>query len=109
MVHSSIIKAKRRILMNIKPLYDRVILKVIEIDNQTKSGIFIPETVKEKPNIGEVIAIGEGKICDNGSVIEPRVDVGNHVLFAKYAGIDIKIDDCEYIVIKESDILAITW
>jgi chaperonin GroES len=93
--------------MNIKPLGERVVLKVLEGEERTKSGIVLPDTAKEKPQTGKVLAVGSGKIMDNGQRVTPDVKVGDKVLFAKYAGTEVKLDGEEYMVLKESDILAI--
>lgn len=93
--------------MNIKPLGDRVVLKVLESEEKTKSGILLPDTAKEKPQMGKVIAVGTGKILDNGQKVAPEVKTGDKVLFAKYAGTEVKLDGEEYMVLKETDILAI--
>ncbi len=91
----------------IKPLGDRVVLEVAEVELKTKSGIIMPETSKEKPQQGKVVAVGAGKMLDNGSRAVPEVKEGDSVLFNKYAGSEVKVDDKEYLVIRESDILAI--
>ncbi|HYH02771.1 MAG TPA: co-chaperone GroES [Bacillota bacterium] len=93
--------------MNIKPLGERVVIKVVESEVTTKSGIVLPETAKEKPQMGEVLAVGTGKLLDNGQRIALDVKVGDKVLFAKYAGTEVKLDGEEYMVLKETDILAI--
>jgi chaperonin GroES len=93
--------------MNIKPLGERVILKVLESEERTKSGIVLPDTAKEKPQMGKVIAVGPGKILDNGQRVPLDVKTGDKVLFAKYAGTEVKLDEEEYMVLKENDILAI--
>ena len=93
--------------MNIKPLGERVVIKVLEGEERTKSGILIPDTAKEKPQMGEVKAIGTGKLLENGQRVALDVKVGDKVLFAKYAGTEVKLDGEEYMVLKESDILAI--
>ena len=93
--------------MNIKPLADRVVIKVLESEEKTKSGIVLPDTAKEKPQMGKVVAVGPGKILDNGQRVAPEVKVGDKTLFAKYAGTEVKLDDEEYMVLKESDLLAI--
>ena len=84
-----------------KPLGDRVIIRVLEKEEKTKSGIFLPDTAKEKPSEGEVIAVGAGKVYDNGQ------RVGDKVMFSKYAGTEVKIDGIDHLVISERDILAI--
>lgn len=93
--------------MNIKPLGERVVIKVVESEVTTKSGIVLPETAKEKPQMGEVLAVGTGKLLDNGQRIALEVKVGDKVLFAKYAGTEVKLDGEEYMVLKETDILAV--
>lgn len=90
-----------------KPLGDRVIIRVLEKEEKTKSGIFLPDTAKEKPSEGEVIAVGAGKVYDNGQRVAPEVAVGDKVMFSKYAGTEVKIDDIDHLVISERDILAI--
>lgn len=90
----------------IKPLADRVVVKVIEQEEKTSGGIFLPDTAKEKPQIGEVVAVGPGKVED-GQRVPMEVKVGDHVIFAKYSGTEVKIDGVEYLILRESDILAI--
>ena len=92
----------------IVPLGDRVLVKPMEKEKKTKSGIIIPDTVdKERPEMGKVVAVGEGKITDEGKVIPVKVKVGNTVLFTKYGPDEVKIDDEEYLIVSESNILAI--
>jgi len=91
----------------IKPLGDRVVIKALEAEQKTKSGIVLPDTVKEKPQEGEIIAVGTGKVLENGQRVAIEVKVGDKVLFSKYAGTEVKIDDKDYLVISERDILAI--
>ncbi len=93
--------------MNLKPLGDRVVVKPSEQEEVTSSGIFLPETAKEKPQQGKVIATGPGARKENGERIAMDVKVGDTVLYAKYAGTSIKLDGEEYLILKESDILAI--
>lgn len=93
--------------MNIQPLYDRVVIKRMEEEKLSAGGIVIPDSAAEKPLKGEVIAVGEGKALDNGSVRAPKVKKGDKVLFGKYAGTEIKLDGVEYLVVKEDDIFAI--
>ena len=90
-----------------KRLGDRVIIRVLEKEEKTKSGIFLPDTAKEKPSEGEVIAVGAGKVYDNGQRVAPEVAVGDKVMFSKYAGTEVKIDGIDHLVISERDILAI--
>ena len=91
----------------IKPLGDRVVVLPAEADTKTKSGIVIPDTSKEKPQKGKVVAVGSGKLLDNGQRAAMEVKVDDNVIFNKYSGTEVKVDDVEYLVIRESDILAI--
>ena len=93
--------------MNIKPLGDRVLVKPLEEEEQIRGGIIIPDTAKEKPQQGEVVAVGPGKIADDGKSLPMHVEVGQIVLYGKYAGTDVKIDDDEYLIMSESDIFGI--
>ncbi|HOB51659.1 MAG TPA: co-chaperone GroES [Acidobacteriota bacterium] len=93
--------------MKIRPLHDRVIVKRLEEKEQVKGGIIIPDTAKEKPQQGEVIAVGNGKILDNGQRVTPEVKVGNRVLFGKYSGNEVKMEDQEYLIMREDEILGI--
>jgi chaperonin GroES len=95
------------VAMNLKPLYDRVVVKPIEADEVTAGGIVIPDNAKEKPTKGEVLAVGEGKALDNGSVRAPKVKVGDKVIYGQYAGSSYKQDGVEYKIVREDDILAI--
>lgn len=90
-----------------KPLGDRVIIRLLEKEEKTKSGIFLPDTAKEKPSEGEVVAVGAGKVYDNGQRVAPEVAVGDKVMFSKYAGTEVKIDGVDHLIISERDILAI--
>jgi len=93
--------------MNLKPLGDRVVVAPIEQEEQTTTGIFLPETAKEKPQQGKVIAAGPGSRKESGERIEMDVQVDDTVLYARYAGTSIKLDGQEYLILKETDILAI--
>ena len=93
--------------MKIKPLNDRVIVIRTEDENKTKGGIIIPDTAKEKPQKGKVIAVGPGKMGENGNRIPLDVKAGDHVIFSKYAGNEIKIDNTDHVFMKEADILAV--
>ena len=93
--------------MKIRPLHDRVIVRRLEEEEKTKGGIIIPDTAKEKPQEGEVIAVGNGKILDNGTKHPLDVKVGDRVLFSKYSGSEVKIDGDEYTIMREDDILGI--
>lgn len=93
--------------MNLKPLYDRVVIKPIEADEVSAGGIVIPDNAKEKPTKGEVIAVGEGKALDNGSLRAPKVKVGDKVIYGQYSGSSYKLEGVEYKIVKEDDILAV--
>ncbi|HXG64274.1 MAG TPA: co-chaperone GroES [Blastocatellia bacterium] len=93
--------------MNLRPLHDRVVLRRIEEQEQIRGGIIIPDTAKEKPQEGEVIAVGAGKLKDDGTRIEPSVKVGDRVLFGKYAGTEIKLDEEEFLIVREDEILGV--
>ena len=90
----------------LQPLADRVLVKPIEKEEMTKSGIYLPDTAKEKPQEGEVIAVGPGKMSEDGQRIAIDIKVGDTVIYAKYGGTEIKVDDEELIILRESDILA---
>jgi chaperonin GroES len=91
----------------IKPLADRVVVKPITQEEKTKGGIVLPDTAKDKPQEGEVIAVGPGRILDNGTRLNPEVKVGDRVIFSKYSGTEFKLDGVEYLILRESDILAV--
>jgi chaperonin GroES len=93
--------------MNVRPLSDRVLVQRLEEEETTKGGIIIPDTAKEKPQQGKVVAIGEGKLLDNGNRVTPGVKVGETVLFGKYAGTEIKVDGQEYLILREDDIFGV--
>ena len=93
--------------MNLTPLHDRVLVKAAEAEEVTKGGIIIPDTAKEKPMQGEIVAVGNGKQTEDGKVTPLQVKVGDKVLFGKYAGTEVKLDGQEILVVKEDDILAI--
>ena len=93
--------------MALKPLQDRIVIKVIEDTEQTSGGIFIPDSAKEKPQKGEVVAVGEGKTNDKGEKEPMGVNVGDVILYAKYAGTDVKMDGVEYKILSIKDALAI--
>ena len=93
--------------MNIKPLGDRVIVKPKEADEVTKGGIILPDTAKEKPVEGEIVAVGTGKVDEDGKKIVMELKVGDKVLYGKYSGTEIKVDDNEYLIMRESDVYAI--
>jgi len=93
--------------MKIKPLGDRVLVKRIKEEDKTKGGIIIPDTAKEKPQEGKVVAVGRGKVAEDGKLVPPEVRVGDKILFGKYSGSEIKLDGEEHIVLREDDILGI--
>jgi len=93
--------------MNLKPLNDRVIVTRVEKEQKTAGGIIIPDTAKEKPQEGKIVAVGPGKLDDSGKRIPMEVKEGDRILFSKYAGTEIKIDGVEHIFMKEDDILAV--
>jgi len=93
--------------MKIRPLQDRIIVKRIEEEEKTKGGIIIPDSAKEKPVEGQVVAVGPGKLNDNGTKVAPEVKAGDRVLFGKYAGNEVKIDGVEHLIMREDDILGI--
>lgn len=93
--------------MNIRPLHDRVIVKRMDEDTTSAGGIVIPDSATEKPSKGEIIAVGNGKITDGGEVLALDVKVGDKVLFGKYSGTEVKVDDDDYLVMREDDIMAV--
>ena len=93
--------------MKIRPLQDRVIVKRLEEEEKTKGGIIIPDTAKEKPVEGVVIAVGKGKVGEDGKLIKPDVKAGDRILFGKYSGTEVKIDGVEHLIMREDDILGI--
>ena len=93
--------------MNFRPLHDRVVVRRIESDQKTSGGIIIPDTAKEKPQEGEVVAVGPGRRNEEGKRIEPEVKKGDRVLIGKYSGTDVKIDGVEYTILREDDVLGV--
>ncbi len=91
----------------IKPLADRVVVTPLEEDEQMRGGLYIPDTAKEKPQQGKIVAVGPGKLSDEGVRVEPDVEVGQTVLYGKYSGTDVTIDGEEFLILRESDILAV--
>ena len=93
--------------MNIRPLYDRIVVKRIEEQETSRNGIIIPDSAKEKPQEGEVIAVGRGKRLENGTMMPLDVKAGDRILFAKYSGSDTKVNGTEYLIMREDDILGV--
>ena len=93
--------------MNVRPLHDRILIRRIEEKETVKGGIIIPDTAKEKPQEGQVLAVGNGKILENGTKVPLDVKVGDKILFGKYSGTDIKIDGEEVLILREDEVLAI--
>jgi chaperonin GroES len=91
----------------VKPLADRVVIKPLEETEQMKGGLYIPDTAKEKPQQGEVVAVGPGKLTDDGKRVEPEVKVGDKVLYGKYSGTEVTLGDDQVLILRESDVLAI--
>ena len=92
--------------MNIRPLDDRIVLEQVEAEEKTAGGIVLPDTAKEKPQKGKILAVGEGKLLDDGTRAKPSVKKGDVVLYTKYGGTEIKVDGKELLILRESDILA---
>jgi len=93
--------------MQVRPLNDRVLVKRVQEESKTAGGIIIPDTAKEKPVEGVVVAVGNGKLLDNGSRVAPAVKAGNKILFSKYAGTEVKISNEEHLIMREDDILGV--
>ena len=93
--------------MKFRPLHDRVVVQRMESEQKTAGGIIIPDTAKEKPMEGKVISVGNGKRLEDGSLHKPEVNVGDKVLFSKYAGFEVKIDGAEHLVVREDDLLGV--
>ncbi len=93
--------------VGIKPLGDRIVIKRLEAEATTKGGIVLPDTAKEKPKQGEVVAVGEGKVLESGETQPMQVEVGDRVIFGSYAGTDVTVGDDDYLILSESDVLAV--
>ncbi|MGE5247750.1 MAG: co-chaperone GroES [Verrucomicrobiota bacterium] len=93
--------------MKVKPLHDRILIKRVEEEAKTKGGIIIPDTAKEKPQEGLVVAVGPGKVTENGTRVPCEVKEGDRILFGKYSGTEIKVDGVEHLILREDDILAV--
>jgi chaperonin GroES len=94
-------------MANLRPLGDRIVIKAAERETMTASGIVLPDTTKEKPQEGSVVAVGPGKLLENGDHVAPEVQVGDRVLYSKYSGTEFKLEDIEYLVLSERDVLAV--
>ena len=92
--------------MKFRPLHDRVLIKVLDSEEKTAGGIIIPDTAKEKPQEGDIVAVGKGRVADNGSLVAMELSVGDKVIYSKFAGTEYKDGDDEYLIMRESDILA---
>ena len=93
--------------MNLRPMQDRIIVKRVDEETKTAGGIYIPDTAKEKPQQGEVVAVGKGKKTEDGKIIPMDVNVGDKVLFGKYSGTEIKLEGSDYLIMREDDILGV--
>jgi chaperonin GroES len=93
--------------VSVKPLADRVLVQRVAEEEKTKGGIIIPDSAKEKPQEGKVIAVGDGRVLDNGTTVKPSVKTGDRILFGKYSGTEIKLNGEEYLIMREEDILGI--
>ena len=91
----------------LKPLGDRIIIELVELEEKTASGIVLPDTAKEKPQEGKVVAVGTGRVLENGERVALEVSVGDSIIFSKYAGTEVKYEGNEYLIVRENDILAI--
>ena len=93
--------------MSIKPLHDRILVKRLDEVEDIRGGIVIPETAKEKPQEGKVVAVGDGKVSDSGQIIKMAVKAGDRILFGKYSGTEVKIEDEEYLIMREDEVLGV--
>ena len=93
--------------MKVKPLGDKILVEVLEAEEKTKGGIVLPDTAKEKPQQGKIVAVGKGRVSDDGKTIAPEVKEGDVILFGKYSGTELKIDERDLLMLKEEDILGI--
>lgn len=93
--------------MKLKPLSDRVVIEPLEADDRTSGGIYLPDTAKEKPQMGKIVAVGPGKVSDTGEKIPMEVKAGDKVLYGKYSGTDVTVEGKDYLIVRESDVLAI--
>jgi chaperonin GroES len=93
--------------LKVKPLADRVVVKPLEDSEQMRGGLYIPDTAKEKPQQGEVVAVGPGKLSEEGKRIDPDLKVGDRVLYGKYSGTEVTLEEGQYLILRESDVLAV--
>ncbi len=93
--------------MKIKPLADRVVVRPLEAEDKTKGGLYVPDTAKERPQQGEIVAVGPGRVTDDGKKVPPEVKVGDRILYGKYSGTEVNFEGTEYLIMRESDIFAI--
>ena len=93
--------------MQLKPLADRIVVKVVSVEEKTKSGLFLPDSAQEKPQEGVVVAVGTGRVLDNGQKLPLEVKVGDRIIFSKYSGTEIKVDNEKFVIFGERDVLAI--
>lgn len=91
----------------LKPLGDRIIIELVQSEEKTASGIVLPDTAKEKPQEGKVVAVGTGRVLDNGERVAPEVNEGDRIIFSKYAGTEVKYEGNEYLILRETDVLAV--
>jgi len=91
----------------LKPLGDRIVIELVETEEKTASGIVLPDSAKEKPQEGKVVAVGTGRVLDNGERVAPEVAVGDRIIFSKYSGTEVKYQGAEYLILRENDILAV--
>lgn len=91
----------------LRPLGDRIIIEIVEVEEKTAFGIVLPDSAKEKPQTGKVVAVGTGRVLDNGTRVELDVKEGDEILFSKFAGTEVKYDGVEYLILRESDVLAV--
>ena len=99
--------AKTKVNVQVKPLADRVVVKPLDEAEQMRGGLYIPDTAKEKPSQGEIIAVGPGKLSDEGTRLELDVTVGDKVLYGKYSGSEVTVEGAEYLILRETDVLAV--
>lgn len=91
----------------LRPLGDRIIIELVEVEEKTASGLVLPDSAKEKPSEGNVVAVGTGRVLDNGTRVELDVKEGDHIIFSKYSGTEVKYEGKEYLILRESDVLAV--